>query len=389
MAKKLVSSRRRRLRVAHVTLGLDVGGQERLLVEFARHADRTRFELVFISLTGRGKLAGRLEELGWPVVTLEEGEGLRPRMVSRLVRIFQRHGCDIIHTHDAKPLLYSSLAVLLARAHRHIHSQHHGFLPQMTNRQRKMVAWAGRLADAFVCVSRDSARHVAQTGLPSERITTLYNGIDLERYAYQGPCPDGPAVTVARLSPEKDIATLLHAAALAVAAAPDFRLEIAGNGRLRSELRQLAATLGLEKHVRFLGEVRDIPGLLRRARLFVLPSRTEGISLTILEAMASGLPVLTTNVGGNPEILRCGTTGLLVPSANPAALANGLVELWSHPEDGRLMGCAGRRRVESHFDVRHMVKQYQRLYVGASGDGALVGDPGAVAEFARIQPAGG
>jgi glycosyltransferase involved in cell wall biosynthesis len=362
---QIPSLRQRRLRVAHVSLGLDVGGQERLLVELARHADRKRFDLSFISLTGRGKLAQTIEALGWQVFALDEPPGLRPRMVSRLARLFCRQGLSVIHTHDDKPLLYSSLAVMLARVRRHIHTQHHGLLTQMTPRQRKLVAWAGRLADAFVCVSRDSARHMEETGLPAGRITTLWNGIDLKRYSYGAPSPGGPAVTVARLSPEKDIASLLRAVALVVPAAPDFRLEIAGDGPLRKELQQLAADLRLDRQVRFLGEVSDIPKLLGRSSLFVLPSQTEGISLTILEAMSRGLPVLATSVGGNPEVVESGTSGLLVPAGNPAALAHGLLRLWNNREEGRLMGRAGRRRVETYFDIRDMVAQYERLYLNS------------------------
>jgi glycosyltransferase involved in cell wall biosynthesis len=170
---------------------------------------------------------------------------------------------------------------------------------------------------------------------------------------------------VARLSPEKDIASLLRAVALVVPAAPDFRLEIAGDGPLRKELQQLAADLRLDRQVRFLGEVSDIPKLLGRSSLFVLPSQTEGISLTILEAMSRGLPVLATSVGGNPEVVESGTSGLLVPAGNPAALAHGLLRLWNNREEGRLMGRAGRRRVETYFDIRDMVAQYERLYLNS------------------------
>jgi glycosyltransferase involved in cell wall biosynthesis len=340
-----------------------VGGQERLLVDFARHADRKRFDLIFVSLTSRGKLAQQIEDLGWPVFALEEPPGLRPSMVVRLASLFRRHECDVVHTHDAKPLLYGTLAVKLARLGRHIHTQHHGLLPQMTSRQRRLAAWAGCLTQAYVCVSRDAARHTAATGLPKRHVTTLPNGIDLERFAYHGPCPGGPAVTVARLSPEKDIANLLRAVALVLPAAPTFRLRIAGDGPLRAELMQLAATLGIEGHVAFLGEVGDIPALLNEASLFVLPSRTEGISLTLLEAMASGLPVVATRVGGNAEVVADGTTCLLVKAQDPADLARRLLELWNHPDEGRRLGMAGRRRVEAHHDVRTMVAEYERLYV--------------------------
>jgi glycosyltransferase involved in cell wall biosynthesis len=350
------------LRVAHISLGLEIGGQERLLLEFARHADRTRFDLLFISLTGRGQLARTIEGLGWRVIALEESSGLRPRMIARLTRLFRRQNCDVIHTHDDKPLLYSSLAVMLARISRHVHTQHHGLLPQMTSRQRKLVAWAGRLVDAFVCVSHDSARHMECTGLPADRITTLWNGIDLEKYPFQGPSADGPAVAVARLSPEKDIANLLRATALVMPKAPTFRLEVAGDGPLRTKLHRLSKELGVDKRVRFLGEVADVPALLGRAGFFVLPSRTEGISLTILEAMACGLPVVATRVGGTPEIVEHGTSGFLVPPGNPAVLARELLRLWKNPDEGRLLGQTARRRVESRFDIRKMVAHYEYLY---------------------------
>lgn len=360
-----ISSSGRRLRVGHISLGLDVGGQERLLVEFARHANRRRFELTFVSLTGRGRLAETIEAQGWPVLALEEPPGVRPRLFLRLARLFFRQSFDVVHSHDDKPLLYSSLAVKLARVRRLIHTQHHGLLPQMTPRQRRLVAWAGRLTQAFVCVSQDSARHMMETGLPARYLTTLWNGIDIHKYTYRGPLSGGPALTVARLSAEKDIANLLRAAARVTASVPLFRLEIAGDGPLRADLERLAAELHLTEQVRFLGEVRDIPALLAGARLFVLPSQTEGISLTILEAMADGLPVVATRVGGNPEVIEHGRTGLLVPARDPAALADGIVRIWSNAAEGQTMGQAGRQRVEAHFDIRTMVEHYERLYLGA------------------------
>ena len=210
-------------------------------------------------------------------------------------------------------------AAKLARVPRLIHTHHHGHLAHTTPRQRRLVAWVGRLPHVFVCVSKSSALHLQETGLPAGRVMTIWNGIDLEKYPYQKPQATGPAVTVARLSAEKDIANLLRGTALVAASAPDFRLEIAGDGPLREELLQLSASLNLKTNVRFLGEIGDIPGLLGRARFFVLPSQTEGISLTILEAMARGLPVLATAVGGNPEVIQNGSTGLLVPAQDPSA----------------------------------------------------------------------
>jgi glycosyltransferase involved in cell wall biosynthesis len=194
------------------------------------------------------------------------------------------------------------------------------------------------------------------------RVRTLWNGIDLTRFAYHGPCEDGPIVTVARLSPEKDLASLLHAAQRVLASQPQARFEIAGDGPCRAVLARLAEELNVSDRVVFLGEVRDVAALLARARLFVLPSQTEGISLTLLEAMACGLPVVTTQVGGNPEVVDAEVTGLLVPAGAPAALAEAIGTVLRDPARGRHLGLEGRRRVERCFDIRHMLAQYEALY---------------------------
>jgi glycosyltransferase involved in cell wall biosynthesis len=353
---------RHRLRIAHVTLGLDVGGQERLLVEFARHADRRRFELHFVSLTGRGRLAGDLEACGWPVTALEEPAGLRPGMILRLAHLFRQHRFDVVHTHDDKPLLYAAVAARLARVPHVLHTKHHGKIGQVRLRQAAVLNLAACLTDDFICVSEDSARDTIDHEAAARKVSTIWNGIDTTRFAYTGPCAGGPVVTVARLSPEKDIANLLQAAALVRRERPGFRLEIAGDGPCMTALRQLASDLALEQSVTFRGEVRDIRGLLARASLFVLPSLSEGISLTLLEAMARGLPVVATRVGGNPEVVAYGETGLLVPARDAAGLATAIRRIEEDPEAGRRMGVAGRRRVELHFDIRGMVARYEALY---------------------------
>jgi glycosyltransferase involved in cell wall biosynthesis len=353
---------RRRRRVVHVTRGLEVGGQERLLLEFARHADSARFDLSVIVLGQRGSLTDGIERCGCPVIALDEPPGLRPRLVWRLAQQFRRLGADVVHTHDDGPLIYGALAGRLSGTPRIIHTQHHGKLGIISRRQERLVAWSARGVDCFVCVAHDSARQMIAQGVAARRVRVLWNGIDLERFAERGPRPDGPIVTVARLSPEKDIANLLRALAIVARTHPAVRLEIAGDGPCREDTVRLACELGLEPRVRFLGETRDVPALLERASMFVLPSQTEGISLTLLEAMARGLPVAATAVGGTPEVVDDGVTGLLVPTRHPQALADALLRLHAEPDVAAGMGKAGRRRVEAHFDVRSMVRRYEALY---------------------------
>jgi glycosyltransferase involved in cell wall biosynthesis len=313
------------LRIFHVTGCLDVGGQEKLLVEFARHADRRQFALHFVSLASRGDLARDLEAEGWPVTALEMPSGLRPELVLRLARLLRHGRADAVHTHNERPLIYAAPAARLARVRRVIHTRH-GRGVGISRRQRLLANVAARAADRYICVSDDCARLTVAQGLGETRVETLHNGIDTRRFAFSGPCASGPAVIVARLSREKDIATLLRAAAVVVRTEPAFRLAVAGDGPCMAELRALTGELGLSEHVQFLGMVRDVAGLLARARFFVLSSISEGVSLTLLEAMARGLPIVATRVGGTPEVVT-DQTGLLVPPGEPAALAGAMLRL--------------------------------------------------------------
>lgn len=335
---------------------------EKLLVEFARHLNHQRFEPVFIALGGRGGIVQELEACGWNVIALDEPPGLRPRLILRLARLFRRLNPDLVHTHNTKPLLYAAAAARLARVGGLVHTNH-GQRCGCTRLQNCLFKLAARCADCIVCVSEDGRALSLREGLPSGDWRTIRNGIDINRFSFKGPRRGASAVLVARLSPEKDIPTLLRAVRLVVAQEPSFRVRIAGDGACLGELRLLAEQLRVSAHVDFLGEVQDVAALLSDASLSVLPSLTEGISLTILEAMSLGLPVVATRTGGTPEVVIDGVTGLLVPPRDPTALAGGLLRIWRDRELGARMGEAGRRRVESHFDVRRMVAEYESLYL--------------------------
>jgi len=351
------------LRVGHLTLGLEVGGQERLLVEMIRHADHARFECTVIVLGPRGRLADSVESAGARVIALDIPTGFRPGIWRQLAKLFRQERFDVVHTHDDRPLIYGMPAAWWAGVRHRIHTHHHGRLPPITRRQRWLIRMASRFAQGFVCVSHDSARFMIEQGVAAARVETLWNGIDLTRYAYQGPQADGPIVTVARLSPEKDIANLLHTAKRVIETYPNARFEIAGDGPCRDDLTRLASDLNLGKNVVFHGSIDDIPALLARAQLFVLPSQSEGISLTLLEAMARGLPIITTNVGGNPEVVAAGNTGLLVQAGDPDLLAGAILSVMHDPKRGQQMGVAGRQRVENNFDIRKMMAQYETMYL--------------------------
>jgi len=228
---------------------------------------------------------------------------------------------------------------------------------------RLQFRMANQFTDRVVGVSEDAAELCRQDDARSaERTIALWNGVDLERFEYRGPANQPTAISVARLSPEKDFATLLRATWILIKDCPDFRLKIVGDGGERQKLEQLSAELNLTEHVEFLGERSDVSQLLPQAGFFVSSSRTEGISLTLLEAMAVGLPVVTTRVGGNPEIVVEGKTGRLVAANSPEGLALAMRDLLKDQEGWPVYGELARQRVEQHFNVRNMVRQYEDLY---------------------------
>jgi len=358
----------RRRRILHVTFGLDVGGQEKLLVEFARRADRGRFDLRFVSLGCRGVLAEDIEGLGWPVTALGLPTGLRPSLIVKLARSFRRWRPDVVHTHDGRSLYHAGPAAWLTRVPMIVHTRH-GRDMCARPRDTTIVRHLSKVVDQFACVSGALAELSREQGIADSRLRTILNGIDLGRFPFSGPDPAGCVVTVARLSPEKDVANLVRATALAAGQAPELRVEIAGGGPCLADLNRLVTDLGVGDRIAFLGEVRDVPAVLARARMFVLPSRSEGIPLTVLEAMACGVPVVATRVGGLPEVVDHEVTGLLVPPADPAALAGAMVEIWNDPDRSARMGRAGRRCAEERFDVLRMVAEYERLYREGAGGG--------------------
>jgi glycosyltransferase involved in cell wall biosynthesis len=230
------------------------------------------------------------------------------------------------------------------------------------------------VTDGIVAVSgfiRNALRD--NEGLDERRIRILYNGIDPEHFdasvdrervrAEERIGADDPVIGIAaRFAPVKDHRTLLRAFRLVLSEMPNAKLALAGDGELRGELEKETRSLGLGDAVRFLGVRRDIPHLLKSWDVFCLSSLSEGTSVTLLEAMSSGLPAVVTAVGGNPEIVEEGRTGLLVPRADAEALGAALVRVLRDQEGRKRMGEAGRARVRDRFTLDGMVSAYGDLY---------------------------
>lgn len=349
-------------RVCHLSLGLSTGGLERLLVDIARFHDQSRWSMSFVALNEVGGPGEEIRAAGCDVTGLHLNGASRWTTIRRLARLFREQKIDVVHTHNAYPHLVGTLAAKWAGVPCVIHTRHgqrfgHGW------RSR----WSFRLAaygvDRIIAVSDDAARLcVAHDGVPKRQVLRIWNGIDCDKFAFQGSVGQTTAISVARLSKEKDFPTLLRATALVRERNPEFRLRIVGGGPELPRLVALRDELGLGEIVELLGERKDVPELLKTAGFFVSSSLTEGVSLTLLEAMAVGLPILATDVGGNPEVVEAGVTGELVPAGDPRPIADGILKMLAQRPLWPVMSEAARRRVETHFDIRLMVSRYESLY---------------------------
>lgn len=353
----------RRLRVCHISMCLTTGGLERLLVEFARRTNPLEFEVQFVALGELGGPAEEIRELDCPVAAFSrETHGSRWRQISALARHLRNTEVDLVHTHNTFAHFYGTLAARLAGI-RAIMNTQHGRGCGDHWKQRWHFRLANRLSRRVLAVSEDSVRMCRQQDRWGRRyIHTLWNGIDLNRFAYRGPAREPHAISVARLSPEKDFPTLIQAIPYVLPEHPEFRLSIVGEGKERPLLEQLIRQLELTDRVRLLGERRDVPELLEQAALFVSSSSTEGISLTLLEAMAVGLPIVATAVGGNPEVVQDGATGYLVPAGDPKSLAHAINRHLSQRDTWKPMSQLARQRVETQFNIERMIYEYEDIY---------------------------
>lgn len=352
--------------VVHLVSTLGIGGQEMVIHSLVSHTDRRRFRPIVITLHGGGPVADRIAALGVPVESLGDGTPSSLALVRRLVGRLRVHRPDILHTHNPAPHQIGAAARLIARVPALVHTKHgRNNFPTRLHRWKEQLA--GRLSTLVVPVSADAAT-VARTSdhVPERKIRVIHNGIDTDGSPQASPFPAGRpprAVHVARLNRVKDQKSLLAATRIVADRVPDFRLDIVGDGPMNAELRRLATELRLDDIVTFHGMQSDVRPFLAQADFFLLPSLSEGIAITMLEAMCAGLPVVATDVGGNREVVRHDVTGLLVPVRNPEALAEAMLTTIANPDRAREWGGEGRRRVVAEFNIAQTVRAYEAAYL--------------------------
>lgn len=368
-------------RVGFVLHVMQVAGAEVLVAETIRRLGTSIRPTVYC-LDGVGQLGAQMQAEGVDVVSLDRRPGLDYGLIHRFAARLRDDRIDVLHAHQYTPYFYGALANILAgRQARVIFTEHGRHFPDVVGWKRRMVnrLFLQHLASEVNAVAQFSGDAVRVIdGFSRWPVRVIPNGIETHRYGDgAGTVAEARAtlgipvdrrylVCVARFHPVKDHRTLIAAFARVSASRPDVDLLLAGDGALRADLEQQVRDAGLTERVRFLGVRRDVPTVLRAADVFVLASVSEGASITVLEAMATGLPIVTTRVGGNPELVREGQDGLLVPRGNSEALAVALGQVLDDPALVRRLGQSAQARARDEYDLADTIAAYARLYGAAA-----------------------
>jgi glycosyltransferase involved in cell wall biosynthesis len=364
------------IRVGFVLHVMQVAGAEVLVREMIRGLSG-RIEPTVLCLDGIGPIGEALQAEGVPVVHLGRRPGLDWGVARRMAAEVRAREIEVLHAHQYTPFFYAALGKFFSgRPPALILTEHGRHYPDVVSTAR----WASNrfvlrhLADAVTGVSEFSLKGLRDAdGFAGPRAIVIENGIDVDRY---GSPPDASAMkarlgldpsrrlvaNIARHHPVKDQKSLIEGFRAVAAARPDVDLLMVGDGPLRGELEALAVELGLTGRVHFLGVRDDVPDLLRAADVFALTSLSEAASLTLMEAMASGLPVVVTDVGGNPELVRDGVDGLLVPRGDRRAIGSALLKILDDPALASAMGQAGRTSADRRFRLARTVENYLDLF---------------------------
>lgn len=366
-------------RVMHVVLSLAPGGAERLVIDLSRGLAPAVHSSI-CCLDEAGLWADTARQAGIPVDVIGRRPGLRPSVGLKIAALATKRRADVIHCHQYSPFVYGAIAGLRRPGLRVVFTEHGRLSDAPPTAKRRWVNRVlGRRPNVIVAVSDELRGHMIAEGFPESAVTVIHNGIDAGAEVTPElrtsariilEAPEGALVvgTVARLDPVKRLDVLVSAFAGVHARIPASRLVIVGDGPERLRLEGLAAALGVSPAVRFTGMRDDARVLTQGFDVFVNTSASEGVSLTILEAMAASRPVVATRVGGTSEVVTDGQTGVLVPSGQPDAVTDAIIGLWHNPDRRRALGHAARAAVVARFSFERMSRAYLSAYAGRRGD---------------------
>ncbi len=357
----------RRLSVLLMTNTLEVGGSERQFVTLVESLSRDHFDVHPACLRRIGGLTARMGDIpefrpGGRLLGIQS-----QRAQLEMVRAMRRDGIAVAHAFD----FYTNILLIPAArlAGVPVIGSHRQLGDLLTGAKFKAQYWAFRFCDRVVCNSRAAAASLRAAGLPEQKLVIIPNGLAEQAFAACSPAIPRKGGTVrlgmlARMNnPVKNHPAFLKAAAKLSQTFPGAEFLLVGDGPLRPELSQMAAELGIKEKVIFAGERHDIPAMLASLDVSVLISSSESLSNVILESMAAGVPVVATDVGGNPELVKHGETGLLVPMGNEEKLVEALARLVRDPDLRSHYAARSKDFARAHFHIDEVCRQFEQLYV--------------------------
>jgi sugar transferase (PEP-CTERM/EpsH1 system associated) len=367
--------------VVHLIYKLAVGGLENGIVNLINHMPEDRYRHAVICLSESTDYSRRIKKRDVPIFTLDQRKGHDFSVHPRLLKLLRHLRPSIVHTRNLAALEFQTVAALAGVPGR-IHGEHGRDMHDLdgANRKYNLLRKAVRpFVQRYTAVSVDLAQWlIERIGIRRNLVAQIYNGVDVEKFRPRlAPrAPLGPngflnsdsfvVGTVGRMESVKDQVTLARAFIYLLQTSDEarkrLRLVMIGDGSQRMSAIELLRSAHVEDLAWLPGERDDVPELMRSLDLFVLPSLREGISNTILEAMATGLPIVATRVGGNPELVQAGNSGELVPHSDPLAMAAAIDSYIRVPEKGSEHGNRGRNLVETKFSMEAMVAGYLKSY---------------------------
>ncbi|MCP5172683.1 MAG: TIGR03088 family PEP-CTERM/XrtA system glycosyltransferase [Pseudomonadales bacterium] len=367
--------------VAHIIYALGTGGLENGLVNIINRAPRKRYRHAIICLTDADDFASRITAPGVEIIQLHKKPGHDIRLYWRLLKTLKRLKPVIVHTRNLTSLEMQALTFFLPGVRR-IHGEHGRDIHDLdgSNRKYNFLRKVFRpFIHCYIAVSHDLGQWLKTVvGVPSEKVKQIYNGVDIERFlpaAHKNAAllpanflPRDAIVigAVGRIAEVKNQRSLILAVDQVLKAKPELvdrlRVMLVGDGPLLAGIKTLVSDLRLSDIIWLPGDRTDIPQLLQQMDIFVLPSLAEGVSNTVLEAMATGLPVIATRVGGNPELVEEDVNGLLVDVDDSQQLAKALLKLIEQPELRQGLGQQGLKKVSETFNWQKTVAQYLAVY---------------------------
>jgi glycosyltransferase involved in cell wall biosynthesis len=364
-----------KIRLLQMLTNFHIGGTERQVANLALGIDSSHFDLHLACLRNSGELLAELEDLRVPRSEFRIGSLYSPKTLwqgIRLAHYVRRNLIQIVHSYGFYPNVFTVPAARLGGASIVVASIRDtgDWLTPMQRRLQKLVC---RLADCVLVNAEAIRQNLLEQGYDPSKIVVIRNGITLSKFAGRTrsadlrrelglPLPARLVAVFSRLNRFKGVEYFLDAAAVLAGKVPDVCFLVVGDGGSKKELEEYACQLGLGQRIVFTGFRGDVPDLLSEVAISVLPSLSEGTSNTLLESMAAGVPVIATRVGGNPEVIEDGVTGLLVPPRDSAALASAMDRLLEDESLALVLGQAGLRRVSELFSLEGSVHETEHLY---------------------------